>query len=194
MRPGPRRRQEGIVLMVALIMLVAMSLAGVALMRSVETAVIVAGNFAFKEAGVQVADSGVQEAARWIGVNSTGNTLYNDNPPAGYSSALPPVDPDYFDLNNWGSSVVMNGGTPDASGNVVRYVIHRMCTLAATPWDDPDNECGKQTSRATTEGGSKRRDAPQFEGPPILYYRVTTRVDGPRNTVTVIQTSLAVPI
>ena len=118
MRPGPRRRQEGIVLMIALIMLVAMSLAGVALMRSVETAVIVAGNFAFKEAGVQVADRGVQEAARWLGVNSAGNTLYNDNPPAGYFSSLPPLDPDYFDLDNWGSSVLMNSGTPDASGNV----------------------------------------------------------------------------
>jgi Tfp pilus assembly protein PilX len=194
MRPGPRRRQEGVVLMISLIMLVAMSLAGVALMRSVETAVIVAGNFAFKEAGIQVADRGVQEAARWISVNSGGNVLYNDNAPAGYSSSLPAVDPDYFDIDAWSSSVLMNSGTPDASGNIVRYVIHRMCTLPATPWDDPLNECGKQTSRATSEGGSKRRDAPQFEGPPILYYRVTTRVDGPRNTVTVIQTSIAVPI
>lgn len=194
MRSGPRKRQEGVVLMIALIMLVAMSLAGVALMRSVETAVTVAGNFAFKESGVQVADQGVQAAAAWISSNSTGSTLYNDNPSQGYFSALPPTDPDYFDLSVWGSSVLLNSGTPDASGNVVRYVIHRMCTVPATPWDDPAQECGKQTSRATSEGGSKRRDAVQFEGPPILYYRVTSRVDGPRNTVTVIQTSLAVPI
>lgn len=194
MRPGSRKRQQGVVLVIALIMLVAMSLAGVALMRSVETATIVAGNFAFKEAGVQVADRGVQEAARWIAANSAGNTLYNDNPPQGYFSALPPTDPDYFDLGVWGSSVLMDSGTPDASGNIVRYVIHRMCTMPALPWDDPGQECGRQTSRASTEGGSKRRDAPQFEGPPILYYRVTARVDGPRNTVTVIQTSLAVPI
>ena len=88
----------------------------------------------------------------------------------------------------------MNSGTPDASGNIVRYVIHRMCTLPATPWDDPLNECGKQLSSATSGGGSKRRDAPNIQGPPILYYRVTTRVDGPRNTVTVIQTSVAVQI
>ncbi len=193
MRPG-RHRQQGVVLMIALIMLVAMSLAGVALMRSVETAVIVAGNFAFKEAGVMVADRGIQEAARWVSSNSAGSTLYNDNPGQGYFSALPPTDPDYFDLGTWSSSVVMDGGTPDASGNVVRYVIHRMCILPATPWDDPNQSCGRQTSRSTSEGGSKRRDAPLFEGPPILYYRVTTRVDGPRNTVTVIQSSLAVAI
>lgn len=194
MRTGSRRRQEGVVLMIALIMLVAMSLAGVALMRSVETAVIVAGNFAFKEAGIQVADRGVQEASRWLAANSTGNTLQVDNAPAGYYSSLPPTDPDYFDLASWGSSVIMNGGTPDASGNSVRYVIHRMCVLPSTPYNDPAQECGTQTSRATSEGGSNKSQAVQFEGPPILYYRVTTRVDGPRNTVTVIQTSLAVPI
>ena len=191
MRSRNRNRQEGIVLLVALIMLVAMSLAGVALMRSVETAVIVAGNFAFKESGIQVADRGVQEAARWLTVNSTGNTLYNNNPSSGYFSALPDTDPDYFDLANWGSTVLMNGGTPDASGNIVRYVIHRMCNMPDTPYNDPNQSCGQQLSNLTTSGGSKRRDATRFQGPPILYYRVTTRVDGPRNTVTVIQTSIA---
>ena len=193
MRNAPRRRQEGVVLMIALIMLVAMSLAGVALMRSVETAVIVAGNFAFKEAGVQVADRGVQEAARWLSANSAGTTLYNDNPTNGYYSSLPAQDPNYFELDSWASTVLMDA-TPDASGNIVRYVIHRMCNIPSMSWDDPTQECGKQRSNQTSGGGSKRRDAPELAGPPILYYRVTTRVDGPRNTVTVTQTSLAVQI
>jgi type IV pilus assembly protein PilX len=199
MRPGLRHRQRGVVLMIALIMLVAMSLAGVALMRSVETAVIVAGNFAFKEAGVQVADKGVQAAANWLSQPTTaGAVLYNDIPAQGYYSSLP-VDEDpikYFDLTNWttGTTVLMNSGIPDASGNIVRYVIHRLCTQSSLSWDDPTNECGKQSTIASSEGGSKRRDAVKFEGPPLLYYRVTTRVDGPRNTVTVTQTSLAVQI
>ena len=51
---------------------------------------------------------------------------------------------------------------------------------------------------AASAGGvppwSRRSNSAQFEGPPILYYRVTVRVDGPRNTVTVTQTSLALPI
>jgi len=197
MRPGLRHRQRGVVLMIALIMLVAMSLAGVALMRSVETAVIVAGNFAFKEAGVQVADKGVQAAANWLSQPTTaGAVLYNDIPSQGYYSSLP-VDEDvtkYFDINTWAGAVLMNSGVPDASGNIVRYVVHRLCTQPSLAWDDPLNECGKQSTIASSEGGSKRRDAVKFEGPPLLYYRVTTRVDGPRNTVTVIQTSLAVQI
>lgn len=192
MRSRPRNRQSGVVLMVALIMLVAMSLAGVALMRSVETAVIVAGNFAFKESGIQVADQGTQAAARWISDNSAGNALYNDRPGDGYYSSLPPVDPDYFDLANWGVSVLMNGGTPDASGNSVRYIIHRMCDTPASSWQE--NNCAQQISTVTSGGGSKRAAAPQYNGPPLLWYRVTARVDGPRNTVTVTQTSLAIPV
>jgi hypothetical protein len=160
-------------------------------MRSVETAVVVAGNLAFKESGIQVADMGVQEAARWITVNSAGNTLQVDSPSNGYYSSLPAVDPDYFDIDNWASTVTMNSGNPDASGNVVRYVIHRMCTTPSVPHNDENNNCARQLSAQTTGGASKRRDAPNLKGPPLLYYRVTTRVDGPRNTVTVTQTSLA---
>jgi hypothetical protein len=193
LRPRYRNRQNGVVLLIALIMLVAMSLAGVALMRSVETAVVVAGNFAFKESGIQVADQGAQEAARWLGLNSAGNLLYTDNPAAGYFSALPPTDPDYFAEASWGTAVAMNGGVADASGNRIRYIIHRMCPMPGTSWDAPGNDCGFQTGKSTPDG-SRRRDAPRFQGPPILYYRVTTRVDGPRNTVTVTQTSIALPI
>jgi hypothetical protein len=36
--------------------------------------------------------------------------------------------------------------------------------------------------------------APQFIGTPQIYYRITTRVEGPRDTVSVIQTSVLVSI
>jgi type IV pilus assembly protein PilX len=190
----PRRslqRQKGIVLMVALIMLVAMSLAGVALMRSVETAVMVAGNFAFKEAAVQSTDQGVHAAAKWL--TGTGvATLYNDNPGLGYFSSLPQVDPDFFDEGTWAESASVNGGAADAAGNKIRYIVHRMCSSPGLNWADPDNECALQTTAAAEgEGESKKPGAPPPTGRPVLYYRVTARVDGPRNTVTISQTSLA---
>jgi Tfp pilus assembly protein PilX len=47
-RPVPRR-QRGAILFIALIVLVAMSLAGIALMRSVDTNVLIAGNLAFRQ-------------------------------------------------------------------------------------------------------------------------------------------------
>jgi Tfp pilus assembly protein PilX len=47
----PASSQRGVVLLVALIILVALTLAGVALIRSVDTANIIAGNLSFHRVG-----------------------------------------------------------------------------------------------------------------------------------------------
>lgn len=191
---GPRRAQRGLVLFIALIVLVAMTLAGIALMRSVDTALVVAGNMAFKQSTISVADRGTQEAAAWLVANSSGQGLHNDNPGAGYSASIPPglPEPDWFDINSWANSFVVNSGTPDAAGNVVRYVVHRLCNAPGNPNSTP---CALYfgTSIAAT-GGSMAVGAPVFQGTPQLYYRVTTRVDGPRDTVSVIQSTVLVSI
>jgi Tfp pilus assembly protein PilX len=198
-RAAPPRRQRGVVLLISLIVLVAMTLAGVALMRSVDTTVVAAGNFAFKQSSIQVADRGTQEASIWLGNNMGGSALINDNTSAGFFSSRPAEEPNWFDLASWGDAVVVGGGTPDASGNVVRYVIHRMCTQPNTPYNGNNagvaNECGLYYPVSTaSEGGSMQVGAPQFLGTPQIYYRITTRVDGPRNTVSVIQTNVLVGI
>lgn len=196
--PRPRRAQEGLVLFIALIVLVAMSLAGVALMRSVDTGTVVAGNMAFKQAAIMVADRGTQEAVKWLTDNSGGTTLQMTNTSKGYFSSRPPgAEPGWFRPDSWTESVAVNGGAPDASGNVVRYVIHRMCTQPDAAYNStaPANECAMYfpTGSGTT-GGSMAVGAPQFIGTPQLYYRVTTRVEGPRDTVSVIQSSVLVGI
>jgi type IV pilus assembly protein PilX len=198
-RFAPPARQKGVVLLISLIVLVAMTLAGVALMRSVDTAVGVAGNVAFKQSAVQVADTGTQKAAVWLGNNSSGTTLQNDNATIGYFSSRPAVEPNWYDINSWSQSVVLNGGVPDAAGNVVRYVVHRMCTQPDTPYNGTNgaatNECALYFPLSSAaSGGSMQVGSPQFIGTPQLYYRVTTRVDGPRNTVSVIQSSVLVSI
>ncbi len=187
---APRRAQEGIVLFISLIVLVAMTLAGIALMRSVDTSVVIAGNMAFKQAAISVADRGTQEAVRWLETNSAGTTLYNDNAGSGYKAAIAPglPDPDWFDINNWGNAVVLNGGAPDAAGNVVRYMIDRLCNVPGAPSD-----CARYFATSTgAAGGSMAVGSPIFLGTPQYYYRVTTRVDGPRGTVSVIQSSVLV--
>jgi hypothetical protein len=95
--------------------------------------------------------------------------------------------------------VAVNGGAPDASGNVVRYVIHRMCTQPDTAYNGMNggvaNECALfYAASAAASGGSMAVGAPQFIGSPQIYYRITTRVEGPRDTVSVIQTSVLVSI
>src|SRR4051794_16513680 len=57
-----RAGEAGIVLMVALIVMVAMSLAGVALVRAVDTSVIVGGNLALREAAMLGVDNGIERA------------------------------------------------------------------------------------------------------------------------------------
>lgn len=69
-----RYKQQGVVLVIALIALVAISLAGVALMRTVDTSNVVSGNIAFNEAAIQIADIGAELA--YAEVN---NNLYYDH-------------------------------------------------------------------------------------------------------------------
>src|ERR1700741_3462334 len=91
------RRQQGVVLFISLIVLVAMSLAGIALMRSVDTATLVAGNMAFKQSSLQSSHSAISSAVNWLGNNNAGTTLYNSNASQGYSSSVPGTEPDWFD-------------------------------------------------------------------------------------------------
>lgn len=55
-------KQRGVVLFFALIALVAMSLAAVALIRSVDTSTLIAGNLAFKQATKNSAEAGIEAA------------------------------------------------------------------------------------------------------------------------------------
>ena len=53
---GPRR-ERGVVLLIALIVLVAMTLAGIGMMRSIDTGTMVSGNIGFRQAAVATGDS-----------------------------------------------------------------------------------------------------------------------------------------
>jgi len=200
------RRQGGAILFIALIVLVAMTLAGIAMIRSVDTALGIAGNMAFKQATLQGADRGVKSAFDWLVANSTGTTLQNTNNVVGYFSSRTATEPDWFDSANWTNSVTLPNefgqvGNPDAAGNVVRYIIHRMCNCADVPYNancagsTTANVCGLYyPSSGGTAGGSMSVGSAQFEGIPQIYYRITTRVDGPRNTVSVVQVTVLIQV
>ena len=193
------RKQRGVVLFIALIVLVAMTLAGVAMVRSMDATLGIAGNMAFKQASIQSSDLGIKSAYDWLAANSAGTILQNSDTTKGYLSSRPAVEPNWFDLASWGNAVVLNGGAPDAAGNVVRYMIHRMCTQPDTAYNGNNagvaNTCALffPTTAANT-GGSMAIGSTQFEGIPQLFYRVTTRVDGPRNTISITQVSVLIQV
>ena len=63
---APRNTQRGVVLFIALIVLVAMTLAGLGMMRSVDTNNLIAGNLAFKNAATSAGDAAIEAARTWI--------------------------------------------------------------------------------------------------------------------------------
>lgn len=73
------RKQKGVVLFIALIVLIAMSLAGVALWRSIGTGVLIAGNVAMQRGAVSSSDGGIEAARAWL-TNASPTTLAVDQP------------------------------------------------------------------------------------------------------------------
>ena len=126
----PLRRQQGLVLFIALIVLVAMTLAGIGMVRSVDTGNVIAGNLAFKQATIQASDNGIETGYQWLLANTGGTTLNNTDAGSAYYSSPPANDLtlDWFDLANWAGAICVPAAcTEDAAGNTTRYIVHRMC-------------------------------------------------------------------
>src|SRR5689334_24410707 len=83
-----RPRQSGVVLVIALIVLVAMTLVAIGTLRSVDTSNVVAGNLGFKQATLNGTDQVVETAYRYLATNWSGANLQNDAKP-GYVSSVP---------------------------------------------------------------------------------------------------------
>lgn len=194
--------QKGVVLFIALIVLVAMTMAGIALVRSVDTANVIAGNFAFKQATLQAADIGVEAAVAAL-PNIIAASLESHLTPAATST-----NPNYWyyatrrELDSQGVPTTKEYGAagtatainwnnlPVASavaGNSVQIVIDRLCQ-GPPPVTDIQGKC---FADAPAGGGTKKAGAVVFSGTTTVYYRVTVRVSGPRNTVSMVQAILS---
>ena len=151
-------KQGGVVLFLALVALVIMSLAAVALIRSVDTSTLIAGNLSFKEAATTSADGGVEAAIALLeamrddplnaGKTVSGDATHTFNVEAkpGYfsSSADPALDLLNDDTWNAANNNAINvtwttdglaksdgsgAVVTDSSGNRIQYIIQRMCRI-----------------------------------------------------------------
>ena len=82
------RREHGVVLIITLIMLVVMSLAGVAVVRSVDATRSVAGNLALRQASIEPANLAVENAAAALFADATKATVTILDPTANLPSTL----------------------------------------------------------------------------------------------------------
>lgn len=201
------RRQRGVVLIIALIVLVAMTLASVAMVRSIDTSTIVAGNLAFRQSGVAAGDAGVEAAVAWLDANSA--LLTNDSPPNGYYA----TGQDCLDLTgagrfpaectpphavlDWSNAGMVKTLAEDAAGNRISYVIHRMCDSegavdgATCATDQSSLIEGRSKGIATEE---KIYNHIKMAAINRVYYRITVRIAGPRNATSQVQTIVSLPV
>jgi type IV pilus assembly protein PilX len=187
-------KQKGLVLFVALIALLAMSLAAAALIRSVDTSTMVAGNLAFKQSATLAADYGIESAFSWISSNPA--KVDDDHDVDGYHSTM--ADIDFKDEDNWkdaesqpasGNAFEADGKDP-LTGNTVRYIVQRMCKLTG-PANSTHCLFGSGTSKTSSQGGGENADFGAIIVSSLSpMYRVTARVVGPKNTVSYVQAYL----
>jgi type IV pilus assembly protein PilX len=141
--PIGNSRQRGVVLFIALIVMVAMSLAAIALMRSVDTTSAAIGNLAFRQASILPANYGIEDAAAG---------LFNDANPANVAR-IPDVRVDtpaqnYYATHSQAAGWDDQYGVPqplqtqaaanslnrpvwDGAQNRITYVTERMCNPSA---------------------------------------------------------------
>lgn len=213
-RAAGARRERGAALFISLIALVFMLLGGLALVRSVDTSNLIAGNLAFKQATVQASDAGVAGALSLLN-GSIAGVSEEANFPAG-CNAVAPTTCRYFALRQAEDAVGVPAAVGDWSGVPCFYndsslpagcpaagsalvatvplgysyqvVVERLCT-GALPVTDIQGKCF--TTQASG-GGSKRAGAVGvFTSSNEVFYRANVRVSGPRNTRTQVQAILA---
>lgn len=190
-----QRKQHGIVLIIALIVMASMTLAAIALVRSVDTSVLVAANLAFRQSATLAGDTGLRDATTWLTTNAGGTTLHSDIFDADDSywasaqNAPPAFDPLTYDWeSNNNSHCVITGCLADAAGNTVRYVIHRLCDLAGNPLSV---QCVRPPATSGSTNNSTKgvvsAGTMAIGSTATAYYRITVKIAGPRNTNSYVQ-------
>ena len=215
--PRPRSgRTAGVVLVLVLIVLVALSLAALALNRSVFTSTLVAGNLAFQRSTAHSADIGIETAVAWLESNTglassstattctTGSTVLACNQTArGYLASRQDPSSSQTWAAFWTATLSASAVSlsADAAGNTVSYVIQRMCsgagdasssaiTCDTAPSVAPSN-CSTASSCDAQKINLVSVNAGSGKNGSAVYFRITVRVTGPRNTSTMVQSVIA---
>lgn len=197
-----RRAQRGVSLVIALIMLVAMMLTGIAMFRKLGGGAILVGNLTFTSAAINSAEQGSETARIWLMAQNAGTLAAVQNgyfPASCYTSAAqavgpvdctaagapPPFNSASFSWND-GSLLV----TPDdGAGNEVRYVIHRMCSMAGS-LSAMSGLAAQQCVYTTAITTVDHSGTPEIVASISPLFRITTRVRGPRNTTAYTQITM----
>ncbi|HEX7916682.1 hypothetical protein [Rudaea sp.] len=174
-------------MLIAVIVLVATLLAAIALMRSVDTANVVAGSMTFRQGGVQEAEKAYEAAKALLGSLTTGGE--SDQPESGYYASVQASTshagiPDQLTTDpTYAGAASVVGAT-----NNVRYVVERLCPAAGKA--DASVCIAPDVSITAGSSANQMSDTAFALHGVTAAFRLTVRVDGPKNTVSFVQTIL----
>ncbi len=199
------KSQRGVVLFIALMALVVMSIAAVALIRSVDTNTSIAGNLSFQQSALVSASLGVESAMTQIRAMADGDAtvLHASNADSAYYAtngnlgganlnlediAVLKNDTTWKDHSALAAGDGIIAGIESDTKNQINYIIERMCSVEGVEPGNPidnsqncllgDNKGGGGSKGVkTAEGAGSKTD-----GEVSAIYRVTIRVAGLKNT------------
>jgi type IV pilus assembly protein PilX len=150
----------------------------VSLVRSLSTTNRIAANSAFKMGATQAAEAGIADAEAYVTALANRDADVANK----YFSIMQAVD-----SNELPTTINWSNVTAEQLGNYqVRWVVERLCTV--TPVTDATSQCW--TAQDTIEG-SKRAGSYVYSSQVQVYYRVTAKVSGPRNSESYLQAAVA---
>ena len=197
--PAARRgNQRGVALFVALIGMVVLMLAGVAIVRSVDTSTGVAGNIAFRQASIVAVNRAIEDSVSDLFKKKLIASQTSDDLGHAYYASLQPGElPNGIPAVLGGSYATMaanysGAGLPAAyvdplTGLEVRRVVERICStdVMAAGGGATYQYCDMLPPKVSQAGTDNK---PGLTLPPIPNFRVSVRVDLPNtNTKTYAQ-------
>ncbi len=201
---------RGVSLIFALLTLMALSLAALALVRSVDTGALVLGNLGFKQETTANGDLATRQAITYLNslgdlTNNIGNKGYfassNDavdvtgqQQPKNLTRALINWDQDgcaYAPAGSFGTcDLVPSDEIQINDATKARYVIFRLCPLAGP--SGAGNVCVTPPTRNSgMSGGFDSQNYGRLQLPGLgagAYFRIVVRVVGARNTTSFVET------
>ena len=196
------RHQRGVVMLFGLIALAIMLIGAAAMVSSMNTSLVNAGNLGFKRDMTNQAERAVAQVVTQLQAGALGTVLarQSDAIAQNYSSKMLPSNaqglPDRLvtDSDFAGAGVIINDITVAGQAITVRYLIDRLCvnsgeasadhcSMAADPNPQGVSESELINAAHASGGGAGAI------GQRVLY-RVSIRVIGPRNTQAYYQTTL----
>lgn len=183
-RNRPSRQRGVISTVIAVIVLLITLMAAVALMRSVDTGSSVTGRLGFKQQVTQEAELAYQDAVARA-ASYLGQAGEADKSDIGYYAT-----PQGTDIRGIPTALIAKAAGKSlkapSTNDDIRYTVERLCPHAGPALTVAPNAC--LVPAATINGGSTTGNQGGFGSGAQAAYRLTVRVEGPKNAVSYVQT------